>query len=55
MTVKELIEELQELSPKHQDATVLAFSDSDWYDGSFFTPICEIEIELDDKILLKTF
>lgn len=52
MTVKELIEELQKLPPKYQDAIVLAFSDDDWYDGSLFTPVNEIEIESDNEILL---
>lgn len=53
MTVKELIEELQKLPPKYQDATVLTFSDDDWYDGSFFVPVYGIEITSDYEILLR--
>lgn len=52
MTVKELIEELQKLPPKYQDAIVLTFSDDDWYDGTLFTPVSDIEIGLDGEILL---
>ena len=55
MTVTELIEELQKLPPRYQEATVLAFSDDDWYNGTLFTPVCDIEIESDYEILLRSF
>ena len=55
MTVKELIEELQKLPPKYQKAIVLTFSDDVWYDGSFYTPVCDIEINSDNEILLRNF
>ncbi len=53
MTVKELIEELQKLPPKYQEAIVWTFSDDDSYDGSFFVPVYGIEITSDYEILLR--
>ena len=47
MTVKELIEELQKLPPKYQNANVTAWAEQGTED------IYQIEIRYDDEIVLE--